>query len=82
MRKETFGVFRSCNTGVKNLLSAEGQTDLSKPFGKLHIKTPQNIHHLGKKTPNFKATPSHLPQRKAVTVNCRIKNVSEVKHYS
>lgn len=31
---------------------------------------------------NVKATASHLPQRKAVTVNCRIKKVSEVKHYT
>lgn len=37
---------------------------------------------LGENNPNFKATPSHLPQRKAVTVNCRIKKVPEDRHYT
>lgn len=80
---ENFGFFRSCKTEMKNLLFAEGHTDLSKPFGKPHINTLQNIHHSGEnKQNNVRATPSHLPQRKAVAVNCRIKKVSEVKHYT
>lgn len=68
MRKEKFGFFHSCKTGVKNLLFAEGQTDLSKPFANPQVNTPQNIHHSGKKTkpqqPALKQLPPTSPQKK------------------